>query len=51
MPIHSSKIMDALQDKEDLELVAGGCSYNTIRVLNVSSSFEFSFKFILILIP
>jgi len=36
MPIHNSKILEALGDNEDLELVAGGCSYNTMRVFNVN---------------
>ena len=35
MPIENSKIIEAISDKEDLELVAGGCSYNTMRVFNV----------------
>jgi len=54
MPIQNSKIMEALSDKEELELVAGGCSYNTMRVFNVSlilkmyvffCLFGFNFKF------
>jgi len=40
MPIQNSRIMEALSDKEDLELVAGGCSYNTMRVFNVSLKFK-----------
>lgn len=36
MPIQNSKIIEAISDKEDLELVAGGCSYNTMRVFNVN---------------
>ncbi len=35
MPIQNSKIIEAISNKEDLELVAGGCSYNTMRVFNV----------------
>jgi len=35
MTIQNSKILEALGDREDLELVAGGCSYNTMRVFNV----------------
>lgn len=36
MPIQKSKILEVLSDKEDLELVPGGCSYNTMRVFNVN---------------
>lgn len=43
MPIHQSKILDVLSEKDDLELVAGGCSYNTMRVFNVILKIIFIF--------
>ena len=35
MPIKDSKIIEAFSEKSQIELVPGGCSYNTMRVLNV----------------
>lgn len=35
MPIKDSKIIEAFSEKGQIELVPGGCSYNTMRVLNV----------------
>jgi len=35
MPINNSKIIEAFSGNDELELVAGGCSYNTMRVFNV----------------
>jgi hypothetical protein len=36
MPIQNSKILECLGNTQDIELVAGGCSYNTMRVFNVN---------------
>ena len=33
--IEESKIIEAFSEKSQIELVPGGCSYNTMRVLNV----------------
>ena len=35
MPIKDSKIIEAFSENGQVELVPGGCSYNTMRVLNV----------------
>lgn len=37
MAIYDSKIIEAFSEKNSIELVAGGCSYNTMRVLNVKN--------------
>jgi hypothetical protein len=42
MPIKDSKIIEAFSEKNQIELVAGGCSYNTMRVLNVKNYFSFT---------
>lgn len=39
MPIKDSKIIEAFSEKSQIELVPGGCSYNTMRVLNVNKLF------------
>jgi hypothetical protein len=40
MPIKDSKIIEAFSERSQIELVAGGCSYNTMRVFNVNLLFK-----------
>lgn len=50
MSIKDSKIIEAFSEKGEIELVPGGCSYNTMRVLNVQKILKYLYIIKLILI-